>query len=223
LSDYDTNFAGPANLAPKIHRSQEEKDTWYSIVVENEYKIHDLEPHDVVVDIGANIGSFVFKAYKEGSRRIFAFEPSKHYVEAAFQNVGDLEGVHLYNYAVVRGDQHRKPQYFHDGQMSTFVDKGDEVSSVSLDEILSEIGHVRVLKIDCEGGEWPILYTCQSLHLIDQIVGEYHMGQESFKENLDLPTHTGGLVHFLYEQGFTNIHILATAPKNLTGNFFASR
>jgi hypothetical protein len=33
---------------------------------------------------------------------------------------------------------------------------------------------VRMLKLDCEGSEFPILLTSQSLHLIDEIRGEYH-------------------------------------------------
>ena len=31
-----------------------------------------------------------------------------------------------------------------------------------------------MLKLDCEGAEWPILLTSQRLHLIDEICGEFH-------------------------------------------------
>jgi hypothetical protein len=30
------------------------------------------------------------------------------------------------------------------------------------------------VKIDCEGSEFPILLTSRTLHLIDEIVGEFH-------------------------------------------------
>lgn len=33
---------------------------------------------------------------------------------------------------------------------------------------------VRLLKLDCEGSEYPILMTSERLHLVDEIVGEYH-------------------------------------------------
>jgi hypothetical protein len=33
---------------------------------------------------------------------------------------------------------------------------------------------VRLLKLDCEGAEWPILLTSQRLGLIDEICGEFH-------------------------------------------------
>ena len=34
--------------------------------------------------------------------------------------------------------------------------------------------HVRLLKMDCVGEEWPILLTSQRLQLIDEICGEFH-------------------------------------------------
>lgn len=31
-----------------------------------------------------------------------------------------------------------------------------------------------MLKLDCEGSEYPILMTSNRIHLIDEIIGEYH-------------------------------------------------
>ena len=47
------------------------------------------------------------------------------------------------------------------------------------DEIINEASEsgrkrVKLLKIDCEGSEFPILFTSQTLHLIDDIRGEFH-------------------------------------------------
>ena len=33
---------------------------------------------------------------------------------------------------------------------------------------------VRMVKVDCEGSEYPILLTSKTLHLVDAIVGEFH-------------------------------------------------
>jgi hypothetical protein len=35
-------------------------------------------------------------------------------------------------------------------------------------------GPVRLLKLDCEGSEWPILFTSRRLQQVREIVGEYH-------------------------------------------------
>lgn len=48
------------------------------------------------------------------------------------------------------------------------------VPTVSLDEILRELGRVRLLKIDVEGAELPIFLTSRELARIDEIVGEIH-------------------------------------------------
>ncbi len=42
------------------------------------------------------------------------------------------------------------------------------------DEILKQFTRVRLLKLDCEGSEFPILLTCQLLERVEQILGEYH-------------------------------------------------
>ena len=43
-----------------------------------------------------------------------------------------------------------------------------------VDKALSEQqGKIDILKIDCEGSEYPILYTSLCMHSIDNIVGEY--------------------------------------------------
>lgn len=49
-----------------------------------------------------------------------------------------------------------------------------KVPTVSLDDILRALGRVRLLKIDVEGAELPILLTSRELARIDEIVGEIH-------------------------------------------------
>ncbi|MBA2692475.1 MAG: FkbM family methyltransferase [Rubrobacter sp.] len=60
-----------------------------------------------------------------------------------------------------------------------FSSAGVEVETASFDEIINEASEggrkrVKLLKIDCEGSEFPILFTSQTLHLIDDIRGEFH-------------------------------------------------
>lgn len=48
------------------------------------------------------------------------------------------------------------------------------VPAVALDEVLMATGPVRVLKLDVEGAEFPILLSARHLDLVELIVGEYH-------------------------------------------------
>ena len=59
-----------------------------------------------------------------------------------------------------------------------------DVPSVGLDAILGELGRVRVLKLDIEGAEFPVLATATMLHRVDLIVGEYHEFTEAQMDNL---------------------------------------
>jgi hypothetical protein len=56
---------------------------------------------------------------------------------------------------------------------------GTAVTKIAFDEIVDLVTNhgekrVRLLKLDCEGAEWPILLTSQRLGLIDEICGEFH-------------------------------------------------
>jgi FkbM family methyltransferase len=212
-------WAGPPELKPRMYRTQSEKDTWYAVAFENEYKLGPLNAEDLVVDIGMNIGAFCHIAHRMGSRNIIGFEPSAHYYKAALANLEGLEGVHPNLAAVVRSDNPPKT-VFHDGAMSTLCDEGTEVEAVSLDQLIDDLGPIRFLKIDCEGSEFPILYTCTKLDQIQEIAGEYHENI-NFRDDSLPPTKIIALAKFLFDQGFTRIDYTDNVPG--IGNFFCRR
>ena len=56
---------------------------------------------------------------------------------------------------------------------------GDPIDAIAFDRLIDRASdngtrRIRLLKLDCEGSEWPILLTSERLHLIDQICGEFH-------------------------------------------------
>jgi len=215
---FDTHWAGPEWMKPRVYRTQSEKDTWYAVAVENEYKLPDLKADDVVVDIGAHIGSFSWLAYQKGSRRIYAFEVDPWHYDALLVNAKVTTGIEILHGAVVRGDVHRKPQYRYAGKWNVFGDEGEPVQSFSLDDILTVTGPVRFLKTDCEGHEFDILYTATRLDLVDEIAGEYH---ESAPPDDTLPAKKiGVLCKFLSDRGFLTRYV-ENAPG--IGNFSARR
>jgi len=202
---FDRNWAGPPHLKPRAYRTQSEKDTWMAVAVENEYNCPALAADDVVIDVGAHIGSFAHLAYRMGSRSIYAFEIDPWHVEAGQQNLAGMDdGVAYYHCAVVRSDEHRAPEYHYNGAWNSFGVVGPVVESRSLDEILAPHESVRFLKLDCEGGEWPLLYTSTLLDRIQEIAGEYHIVPTDAPEmqNLPLPVDSGALMDFLYAKGF---------------------
>lgn len=176
-SEFDRSWAGPEELKPRCYRAQIEKDIWMGCVVHDEYRCPQFAPSDLVIDIGGHIGAFAYKAWLNGSRNVHSFELNPWHHEGAQVNLEGCDGVQLHNAAVVRSDALRRASYTIDeggwSNLRAFA-RGEPVASISLDEIIARYGCVRFLKTDCEGSEWPILYTASRLHEVQEIAGEYH-------------------------------------------------
>lgn len=246
IAKWDGRFHGELSTHPSPHfRPHEEtpgardRDVWQGCFVENEYLLGALKPEDAVVDIGMHIGSFCCLASVRGSQRIYGYEANPKAYEYACKNVAEFgPGIHAHHAAVVRSDDKRSAAYFSDGGMGIFVDEGHQVAGISLDQIIHNIGRIRFLKIDCEGGEWPILYTCTKLDQVQEIAGEYHAkraggdtASAQYKvgaglghpelDDLPFACTPEALAKFLSEKGF----YVQYTPENDggTGNFFATR
>ena len=132
---------------------------------ENVYEIHawHFDNSDgVVVDIGANIGSFSIQAASIGAKKIFAIEPEPHNLKALKNNVSlnnlkneitVLEvGVSDFNGSATISDE---------GGGASIKDgkPGSEIKIITLDKLFKDnkINEVDVLKIDVEGSEVEII------------------------------------------------------------------
>lgn len=156
----------------------------------NEYRLPDhLQRDDLIIDIGMHIGSFCYAAVQRGSHNVHGFEAERGNYNCAVHNLRCFaDRVHLYHQAVFRsdrgGDKLYHGGYNGDGKNTgggsvMWATTGEEMDVVAFDEVLRHLTEngrrrVRLLKIDCEGSEYPILLTSRSLHLIDHIHGEYH-------------------------------------------------
>jgi FkbM family methyltransferase len=159
-----------------------------TVVLENEYRLPRFELTDLVLDIGAHIGSFLASAYVRGARRLVGFEPEPDNFAWLQRNARLLGGAaSIENVAVWRSDRTGDVLTFapltsgyNTGQHSVvFGQAGHSIPTRSLDSILAEHTNegrepVRFLKIDCEGAEFPILMTSQCLGWVREIAGEFH-------------------------------------------------
>jgi hypothetical protein len=131
------------------------------------------------------------------------------------------------------------------GNGSVIWGSGEPVAKIAFDEIVDRVTNrgehrVRLLKLDCEGAEWPILLTSQRLGLIDEICGEFHeiggqyleIGEDRTErqpvftfENVEKFT-IDVLVDYLTDAGFTvtwHRHTRPTGSPEGLGLFFATR
>ena len=88
--------------------------------------------------------------------------------------------------------------------MRTVLENGDQqVNTIKLDNILSQFNNVKLLKIDIEGSEYPVLYTCSQLNKVEEIIGEYHEYDKTKNHSINnFKFNKEGLIDFLTTQGF---------------------
>ncbi len=207
-----------------------------SIINKNGYHLPDsIDPNDVIIDIGAHIGIFVYACLQRGSKNIYAYEVLKNNCEILKYNLSDdikKRYVKIANLAVWRSDIKypvtlRNLDSAKSTGISTVVYRnrnGEPVSAVSLDRIINAVGRVKLIKSDCEGSEYPIFLTSKMLHLVDYICGEYHEGVLGDVSSINGKTRFGvhDLLDYLDSQDFNTISF-KTSPRSSMGAFFAKK
>src|SRR5262249_16300977 len=144
-----------------------------------------FRPEDVILDIGMHIGSFCYAALVRGSNQVHGFEVSPENYALARKNLAAFgDRVRLHHKAVWRSDREAGRLTFsacaHNtgGGVVWRGGEGPSIEAVPFDDVVREVTlggrmRVRMVKVDCEGSEYPILLTARTLHLVDAIVGEF--------------------------------------------------
>jgi len=115
-----------------------------------DYRINDIKPNDVVLDIGANIGGFTLRAAKK-ARCVHSYEPVRH------EEL--LENIHFNNINNVIVH----PSALGDGKPINIRWQGDETMgprdmvSINVNTVVfPDMPRCDWLKCDAEGSEWTI-------------------------------------------------------------------
>ena len=164
-----------------------------SVVLENEYRLPAVLAADaVVVDVGAHIGSFSWAVTMRGAAAVYTYEPDPGNWERASSMLQPFGGrVRVERAAVWRSDRtddalalsayEQVGGFFNTGSPGLMNPEpgAHRVASISFDRVVEDAtraspGRVRLVKLDCEGAEYPILYTSKRLDRIDALCGEYH-------------------------------------------------
>jgi FkbM family methyltransferase len=175
-----------------------------------------------VVDIGAGIGDFsIFCAYRHQDSRIFSFEPTPESYQLFEKNlaVNKISNIKPSQQAIwsTSGEisintDHAEPGQFTSQPIQKWGNSQSslKVSSLTLEEVVqsASIDTIHLLKLDCEGAEFPILFNTPEYvySRIERVVMEYH---DSIVET----THQD-LAAFLESKGY----IVSTYPNFVHSN-----
>jgi methyltransferase, FkbM family len=195
-----------------------------SVINLNEYGLPQrFLPGDIVLDIGAHIGTFCAAALARGASRVLGIEADEENYRIARRNLigyiesGELElllGAALGKQCPGRLGFLGYPT-LDNGMINTGGGRigirgvGNPIPAFSLDTLIERVSgdypeRIRFLKLDCEGSEWPIILGSESLGRIDEIRGELH-------EPVDLPAdYYGGYEPDALSMGLLEERLLAS-------------
>ena len=213
-----------------------------NVVRRNEYRVPDDLSGAIVVDIGMHVGAFSHLALVRGAAELHGFEPESSNFSCAVENLSPFGArARLQNRAVWRSDIVAPALHFWrstdnanaGGGTLIWDTDGPLVDAVAFDDVVdavSENGRRRInlVKIDCEGAEFPILMTSRRLDCVDRIVGEYHELRAELPPHVRIPGcrqfTVDALTAHLAGAGFAvTLEPQATATFGELGLFFAER
>ena len=154
------------------------EDCWVleGILFGNEYSSLNIDPQDVVYDVGANIGVFTLLASRKAKLTV-SIEPERGNYEILKLNVtrNNLNNVILINKAV--GDTKGKVSMSSTGGSASVV-PGNDIELTTLDDIIEETGKIPdVIKMDIEGYEAKALRGFSHFKELKRIIMEVHSSE----------------------------------------------
>jgi FkbM family methyltransferase len=210
------------------------------VVIQNQYRLpRHFRREDVVLDVGGHVGSFTYAVLRRGAGAVWCCEAGATNFRLLQHNLFPYrDRVRLLYGAVWRSDAAVTHLGLHNPQCEantgaiqvTDGPAARRVPVVPFDELIDRATdggarRVRLLKLDCEASEWPILLTSRRLDRIDAVCGEYHVvpaaglfavaGHDEYTPDL--------LERYLGAQGFRVHTVPEPRRPGELGLFFAER
>jgi FkbM family methyltransferase len=162
MIDFDRfDFGNSSEKLKSLIRKEFEEGETYN-------KYFDVEPGDIVVDLGASVGPFTYAALEKNPKHCYVVEPNEEQFNTIKSN---LEGKQVSFLRAAISDAKRLDVSW-DNETSQPI-------TLSFKEYLEiqHLSHIDFLKCDCEGGEYDIftLENVPFLLTIPKIVCEFHL------------------------------------------------
>ena len=180
-------------------------------------KFFRVQPFDVVVDIGASVGPFVYSIVNKKPKEIYCIEPSKQLFPTLVSNTSKFcktTPIIYINSAITDGQSEVK--VFSKDNKNIYGGISD-YSSITFKEFTKSYGITKInfLKLDCEGGEYSI-FNAENIDWIltnvDKIAAEFHLMYSGYKERFRE-------FRDKYLQRFKNYRVISNGHQNIHTGF----
>jgi FkbM family methyltransferase len=165
-----------------------------------------------VVDVGAHAGLFALCARILFPKAIIhAYEPNPE-MQQFLERQKALGGFVVYSEAVgAKSDRASLVPGMDSVFAAVASDPAGKIPVVPISEVIDRIGgHIDLLKLDCEGGEWEILADIAAMRNVESITMEYHLSSARSLSKLENLVRSAGFrIHFQHADGETNGRIWA--------------
>lgn len=153
-----------------------------------------IQPDDVIVDIGANIGCFSLLASNRAKfGKVYSYEPGTENFLYLKRNLklNNIANCFAYQNCISSTSGKKKLFLEPGGNNSLYQNKKNdfsiEVEGMTLQDIIfqNNIEKIDFLKMDIEGGEYEVLFNTpvEILKKIKRIALEYHHNIEKYRKN----------------------------------------
>jgi FkbM family methyltransferase len=221
--EYDSNFG------ITFRRNTADRNIFQCVAIYNEYQLGgDFARHDIVVDIGAHIGSFSYLCHLRGAGEIHAFEPHPENYQLARSNLRNFQTVKVYNRAVLDrtgsarlGDFSATSLEQNTGGCSLSPEGPSLVQAIGIDEAMRALPRVRLVKMDCEGSEWPILMNSKEIWRAESLCGEYHECKDHPVFNANGQTFDRKILKTVLKEHYHYVKTLPDRTNSVLGRFWA--
>jgi FkbM family methyltransferase len=169
-----------------LRTAHEDRQIFLEIFARDEYRMADVARRgvDTVIDVGAHVGIFAARA-APFSRRVLSFEPAPDTFAVLTENLASLRlaNVTAVPAAVAGRGGTAELRLLPKSSGNTILPGGGgervvTVPAISLAELFERhsVDRCDVLKLDCEGAEYPILLEAPRplLRRIDRVAMEFH-------------------------------------------------
>jgi len=153
---------------------------------------YQLTPSSVVLDVGGYHGEFVNGIYSKYQCNVHCFEPVWQYYDILTNKYGDTPKIKIYKKGLADKTS-EETIYVNGDATSTHIKVSDNTQIIklqSIKEFLDEAGitDVDLIKINIEGGEYPLLEFMIANNIINKfkdIQVQFHNTLPGFRERMD--------------------------------------